>query len=761
VVITNACHRSDRSAESPVEKRSGEESTMRPAHRAAIIGFVWIAFAACGGGGGGGGDKGPTQTCTAGQVSCDGSCIDPLMDENHCGASGTCTGADAGTACASDHFCNQGSCACSSSQVECGGDCIDPRSDEGHCGASGTCTGTSAGTACASDHFCNQGSCACSGSEVECGGACVDPQSSNLHCGAGPGCTGGTACAAGKYCFHGGCVVECTAGVVCGESCIDPNTSSAHCGASGDCLGANAGVACASDHACSTGICVCSVSGQVDCGGTCIDPLTDEQHCGASGTCSGSQSGTACASGQTCLQGTCEPRLDWTPTTSLTTPPRFPDGPTTILHLIYEGGSLVDTVGNTTWTAVASPAETAVGMWSPTQYYTGPFAVADPQPHWVGDSAAKTALDGLPSTFLVCVRFKPGAHPTDTNPSKVVIADGKPENAFGTANGGWALVQKYMGYFFLYQDAAGVTMVGNGFSGSVSIGDAEWAYFCAGRDGTAVHSLNEGRLQNETGMFDEDWNSVTAVGALHASADAPTVGSYADGSHSLVDGGVYEIIVTSDRATSGNALNLIAGASGGVITDWTGLATVTGADGTEHLGAPSTIAFQPSGSVATDHAISWGPVLPPSPPANGTCFGMQASAADWTTLPNNLVALRWANASGSSQLHWINTGSDPGSRQHGVEDHFAGPPELSAAACANPGSLAAGSHTFMVCHGTDLKGRAYVDGTLFAEMASAEDPSLIPNLADPSSTFTMGPIGSGVTVSRVFACGTADPAVCH
>jgi hypothetical protein len=37
--------------------------------------------------------------CPAGQISCDGKCIDPLTDNAHCGASGSCTGASAGVAC--------------------------------------------------------------------------------------------------------------------------------------------------------------------------------------------------------------------------------------------------------------------------------------------------------------------------------------------------------------------------------------------------------------------------------------------------------------------------------------------------------------------------------------------------------------------------------------------------------------------------------------------------------------------------------------
>ena len=595
----------------------------------------------------------------------------------------------------------------------------------------------------------------CAAGQVDCGGTCLDPNSSTSHCGASGTCIGGqagTACDPGEYCSRGSCVVSCASTeVVCDNTCVNPDSSNAHCGAAGNCLGANAGASCASDHTCTAGSCVCSVAGRVDCGGACIDPMTDEQHCGASSTCSGSAAGKVCGSGQRCLQGACE--LDWTPTTSLTAVPHFQDGPTTLVHLVYQGGTLVDTTGHTTWASVGAPAQTEVGMWSPAQYYTGPFAVADPQPRWVGTGTTKAFLDAnTAGDFLVCARFKPGAHPA-SEVSKVIIASGRPDTSSGsTADGGWALTQKYMGYYLLYQDVTQLLMVGNGFSGTVNIQDAEWAYFCAGKDGTVIHAFNEGQLQNETGMVTEAWGSASPAGALQTSPDDPTVGSYADGTHPLLDAGVYEIIITADRATSGNALNLIAGASGGVLGDWTSLATFTGADGQPHVGAPSTVPFN-GGAIATDHSITWGAVLPSSPAAAGTCYGLVASAADWSTLPGSRVALRWANATGSSQLTWIN------STQAGVEDYDAGPPPISGAACANPGPLAAGSHTFLACHGTDGIARAYVDGNQFSESVVL-DPTLGPDLDDVASTFTLGPIGSGVTVSRVFACGTANPLVC-
>ncbi|KYF94352.1 hypothetical protein BE17_24785 [Sorangium cellulosum] len=258
-------------------------------------------------------------SCQSGLVACDSTCIDPGTDRDHCGASGDCTGDSAGVACAAGEVCNgSGACelSCQSGLVACDGTCIDPGTDRDHCGASGDCTGDSAGVACAAGEICNgSGACelSCQNGLVACGGTCIDPGTDRDHCGASGDCTGdsaGVACAAGEICNgSGACELSCQNGLVaCGGTCIDPDTDRDHCGASGDCTGDSAGVACSAGEICNgSGACELSCqSGLVACDGTCIDPGTDRDHCGASGDCTGDSAGSACGAGEICSEGTCE-----------------------------------------------------------------------------------------------------------------------------------------------------------------------------------------------------------------------------------------------------------------------------------------------------------------------------------------------------------------------------------------------------------------------------------------------------------------------
>ncbi|WP_437953693.1 cadherin-like beta sandwich domain-containing protein [Sorangium sp. So ce296] len=258
-------------------------------------------------------------SCQSGLVACDGTCIDPDTDRDHCGASGDCDGSDAGVACADGEICSgAGRCelSCQSGLVACDGTCIDPDTDRDHCGASGDCTGSDAGVACAAGEICSgAGRCelSCQSGLVACGGTCIDPDTDRDHCGASGDCTGsdaGVACAAGEICNGAGrCELSCQSGLVaCGGTCIDPDTDRDHCGASGDCTGSDAGVACAAGEICNgAGRCELSCqSGLVACGGTCVDPDTDRDHCGASGDCTGSDAGAICGAGEICTHGACE-----------------------------------------------------------------------------------------------------------------------------------------------------------------------------------------------------------------------------------------------------------------------------------------------------------------------------------------------------------------------------------------------------------------------------------------------------------------------
>ena len=51
-----------------------------------------------------------TCACPGAQILCDGACVDPSTDAQYCGASGTCAGASAGTACTLGRSCVEGEC---------------------------------------------------------------------------------------------------------------------------------------------------------------------------------------------------------------------------------------------------------------------------------------------------------------------------------------------------------------------------------------------------------------------------------------------------------------------------------------------------------------------------------------------------------------------------------------------------------------------------------------------------------------------------
>ncbi|MEQ8461446.1 MAG: hypothetical protein RIB77_44605 [Sandaracinaceae bacterium] len=253
-------------------------------------------------------------SCPAGQIECGGACVDPATDRDFCGASGACTGADAGASCAAGEVCAAGACAtsCPPGQIECGGRCVDPDSDRNFCGASASCAGPDAGDICGAGEVCAAGTCAtsCPSGQLVCGGRCVDPSSDRAFCGAAGTCSGpdaGAACVSGEICVAGACATSCPSGqIACGGRCVDPNTDRAYCGASMDCGGANAGVTCGAGEVCAAGICDTSCpAGQIACGGRCVDPNTDRVFCGASMDCAGANAGAMCSAGEVCAAGTC------------------------------------------------------------------------------------------------------------------------------------------------------------------------------------------------------------------------------------------------------------------------------------------------------------------------------------------------------------------------------------------------------------------------------------------------------------------------
>jgi hypothetical protein len=263
-------------------------------------------------------------SCQTTQVDCNGTCVDPLTDTNHCGASGACGGdggGSAGVACNTGQQCAGGICAitCPPGQVACGGNCIDPKTNNKNCGASPGCGVGDAGTAgqaCATGQVCSLGSCQanCAPGYIVCSVAgvltCVDPNSSPQFCGAKGACdpdagTAGKACTGGTVCAGGTCGVSCLAGqVACNGVCINPQTDETYCGATSDCIGINAGHTCGGGQICQNGTCAltCTLQ-QVQCNGTCIDPTSNNVFCGAQlPSCT---SFTTCEAGYDCEDASC------------------------------------------------------------------------------------------------------------------------------------------------------------------------------------------------------------------------------------------------------------------------------------------------------------------------------------------------------------------------------------------------------------------------------------------------------------------------
>ena len=124
--------------------------------------------------------------CEGGLVQCDGSCVDPSTNTNHCGACGqTCSG---------NQVCTDGSCRCPRYQKRCDGTCVSTQTEPGNCGR--------CGNSCESSRVCSAGTCAesCLDGREACGQRCVDTSTDPDNCG-----TCGNACADGEGCLDGRC----------------------------------------------------------------------------------------------------------------------------------------------------------------------------------------------------------------------------------------------------------------------------------------------------------------------------------------------------------------------------------------------------------------------------------------------------------------------------------------------------------------------------------------------------------------------------
>ncbi|MBN1774104.1 MAG: hypothetical protein JXB32_22790, partial [Deltaproteobacteria bacterium] len=163
-----------------------------------------------------------TTSCPTGQLVCDGRCIDPETDRSFCGASGACTGADAGETCLDGEVCVAGICAtsCPAGQLVCGDRCIDPETDRSFCGASGACTGADAGEVCLDGELCTAGVCVpnCSVGQTLCGDACTNLDYDPANCGrCGSTCPSGLCRLGVCACVYGS---DCESGLCDDELCV-------------------------------------------------------------------------------------------------------------------------------------------------------------------------------------------------------------------------------------------------------------------------------------------------------------------------------------------------------------------------------------------------------------------------------------------------------------------------------------------------------------------------------------------------------------
>jgi len=150
-----------------------------------------------------------------GELECpaaSGTCVDPLTDENNCGA--------CGTVCAAGESCNAGVCeagppVCAEpTETDCGGTCVDTDADVNNCG--------SCANVCPSDNTCEAGVCTppvVGGLDPECK-SCIDTMS-------GAAGFNETMCDPDALCVA---VRDCALDNADGNACFTPIAAECYCG---------------------------------------------------------------------------------------------------------------------------------------------------------------------------------------------------------------------------------------------------------------------------------------------------------------------------------------------------------------------------------------------------------------------------------------------------------------------------------------------------------------------------------------------------
>jgi len=230
-------------------------------------GTVSPAGGASGSAGGAGGSK--AISCAAGQMLCDGGCVDPMISATKCGA--------CGSACGAGYACMQGACTTINpcpvqGEKLCNGVCVDVTSDSKNCGGCGLAcpVGQPCVSTVANGTLVTQCAASCAAGMLMCGADCK-PARDVRTCGA---CN--TACAPTQICcsqpLSGGiaCPDETTTLTpttpyscqtckapwgACGNRCVDLQNDTANCGL--------CGVQC--EHSCENGKCTQTPRGSGSC----------------------------------------------------------------------------------------------------------------------------------------------------------------------------------------------------------------------------------------------------------------------------------------------------------------------------------------------------------------------------------------------------------------------------------------------------------------------------------------------------------------
>jgi hypothetical protein len=258
-------------------------------------------------------NSGDTDTCPAGQTSCNGICETTSVDPGNCGSCGTnCVNNASGS-------CNAGACvigSCNMGFADCdqnpsNGCETNLQTSVSNCGSCGSACTITNGTP-----QCTNGSCtavSCNAGFNNCGTSCANLQSDNNNCG---GC--GSVCSitgAGSFafCYNGQCNRSCDPALgvtLCGTACASLASDPNNCGTCGHSCGS------LSYQVCQFGFCTTYTSPSVCSAGACHGELPVDASCIQNSDCANNSClggvctlpqprGFYCSSNVQCISGNC------------------------------------------------------------------------------------------------------------------------------------------------------------------------------------------------------------------------------------------------------------------------------------------------------------------------------------------------------------------------------------------------------------------------------------------------------------------------